>query len=322
MKLSKGLWPVMLTPFTETNELDLDALGRLTEFYIASGANGLFANCLSSEMFQLTDDERLRITKTVVKTVNGRIPVIATGSFSSDMEVSADFVKRIYDTGIETVVLSTNQLCNEQENDEVFKKKIESLMDKTGTIPLGLYECPVPYKRLMVPETLGWLAGSGRFLYHKDTGCDLEEIKKKIEVTQNTDLGIYNAHVPTGVESLRYGAKGLSPIGANLYPELFSGLFAFLEDKDKKKEVEKLNNALDMMDTIIHHNYPYTAKLFLQKRGFDIKTNCRIHRLPVKPHDKIKMDTVMNVFKKLSNELDIEIVTLKTQLTKTNMHMD
>lgn len=316
-KLPKGLWSVMLTPFNETNELDLDALERLTEFYIASGADGLFANCLSSEMFQLTDDERLRITRTVVKTVNGRLPVIATGSFSSDMEVSANFVKSIYDTGIETVVLSTNQLCNEKESNEMFKKKMESLMDKTGTIPLGLYECPVPYKRLMVPETLQWLARSNRFLYHKDTSCDLEEIKKKIEATQNTDLGIYNAHVPTGIESLRYGARGLSPIGANLYPELFSGLLAFLEDKDKKKEVEKLNDALDMMDTIIHHNYPYTAKLFLKKRGFDIKTNCRTHRIPMTPHDYIKMDTVMNVFEKLSNELGIEIVNLKTQLTKT-----
>ena len=307
-KLPKGLWPVMLTPFNETNELDLDVLERLTEFYIASGADGLFANCLSSEMFQLTDEERVRITRTVVETVNGRIPVIATGSFSNDMGVSADFVKKMYDTGVRTVVISTNQPCDEQGKDDAFKSKMDSLINKTGTIPLGLYECPVPYKRLMVPETLGWLAGSDRFLYHKDTSCDLDEIKKKIEVTRNTDLGVYNAHVPTGVESLRYGARGLSPIGANLYPELFSGLLARLKDKDKQNEVEKLNDTLNMMDTIIHHNYPYAAKLFLQKRGFDINSKCRTHRIRMKPHDLNKLDTIMNVFNQLSEELGIEMV--------------
>ncbi len=160
----------------------------------------------------------------------------------------------------------------------------------------------------MNPETLGWLASSGRFLYHKDTSCDLDDIQTKIDVTRNTDLGVYNAHVPTGIASLRYGAWGLSPIGANLYPELFSGLLARVEDSGKQKDVEKLNDALNMMDTIIHHNYPYTAKLFLQKRGFDIETNCRTQRTRMKPHDLNRLDSVMNVFQQLSEELGIEII--------------
>ena len=307
-KLPKGLWPVMLTPFDHSNHLDLDALERLTEFYIASGADGLFANCLSSEMFQLTHEERLCLVKTVVKKVNGRLPVIATGAFSDDMEVSADFIKKMYDTGVRTVVISTNLPCNEQGKDEDFKDKMHLLINKTESIPLGLYECPVPYKRLMVPETLAWLASTGRFLYHKDTSCDLDEIKAKIDVTRNTDLGIYNAHVPTGIESLKYGASGLSPIGANLYPELFSGLLTLLGDTAKQKEVKKLNDTLNIMDTIIHRNYPYVAKLFLQKRGFEINTHCRTHRIRMKPHDLNKLDTVMNVFEQLSDEMGIEIV--------------
>ncbi|HDZ15136.1 hypothetical protein LCGC14_0713700 [marine sediment metagenome] len=307
-KLPKGLWPVMLTPLDSSNQLDLHVLEQLTEFYIASGANGLFANCLSSEMFQLTDKERLQITKTVVETVKERIPVIATGSFSDDMDISADFIKKIYDTGIKAVVISTNQPCNEREKDDIFKRKMEVLLNKTGTIPLGLYECPVPYKRLMVPETLAWLANTDRFLYHKDTSCDLDDIKTKIELTRNTSLGIYNAHVPTGVESMRYGARGISPIGANLYPELFSALIARLDNPEKQKEVEKLNDALNMMDTIIHHNYPYAAKLFLQKRGFKIDTQCRVPRVRMKPHDLNKLETVMNVFNQLSQELNITVL--------------
>ena len=307
-KLPKGLWPVMLTPFDSSNRLDLHVLEQLTEFYIASGANGLFANCLSSEMFQLTDKERLQITKTVVETVKERIPIIATGSFSDNVDISANFIKKIYDTGIKAVVISTNQPCNEREKDDLFKRKMEVLLNKTGTIPLGLYECPVPYKRLMVPETLAWLANTDRFVYHKDTSCDLDEIKIKIELTRNTSLGIYNAHVPTGVESMKYGARGISPIGANLYPELFSALIARLDNPEKEKEVEKLNDALNMMDTIIHHNYPYAAKLFLQKRGFKIDTQCRVPRVRMKPHDLNQLDTVMNVFNQLSQELNITVL--------------
>jgi 4-hydroxy-tetrahydrodipicolinate synthase len=55
--------PVMLTPFKENGEIDLDGLTSLTELYIQAGAKGLFANCQSSEMFYLSDEERLSIVK-------------------------------------------------------------------------------------------------------------------------------------------------------------------------------------------------------------------------------------------------------------------
>ena len=56
-RLPKGLYPVMLTPFNDDYSIDINALEELTEFYIKAGAEGLFANCLSSEMFQLTSEE-------------------------------------------------------------------------------------------------------------------------------------------------------------------------------------------------------------------------------------------------------------------------
>jgi 4-hydroxy-tetrahydrodipicolinate synthase len=307
-KLPKGLWPVMLTPIKEDNTVDYDCLEKLTEFYLSSGAAGLFANCLSSEMFQLTADERVEVTKRVVRTVNGRVPVISTGSFSTDMEVTSAFVKRLYDIGSTVVVISTSQPSLEGDSEDMFRTKMDVLMKKTGDIPLGLYECPVPYKRLLSPKTVGWLAGSERFFYHKDTSCDLKMIQRKIEAVKDTPLGIYNAHVPTGLESIGLGARGLSPIAANLYPELFRYLLQNFESGSNENEIKKLNNLLDIMDTIIHQNYPYSAKLFLQGRGFNISTKSRISRGRITPQFLNKLKTVKKVFNSISEELDIELI--------------
>lgn len=314
-KLPKGLWPVMLTPFKNDNSIDIDGLKILTEFYIAAGADGLFANCLSSEMFQLTDEERLLVTKTVIDTANSRIPVIATGSFSYEISSSALFIKKLNDLGVAATVISTSQPCNEFETDDVFRLTMENLMNRTKNIPLGLYECPVPYKRLIPTDTLKWLAESGRFYYHKDTSCNIETIKERIKAVKGTNLGIYNAHVPTGVESIRYGARGLSPIAANLYPELFSYLLKNINDQSKQEKIENLNNVLDIMDTIIHYNYPFTAKIFLQNRGLDIKENGRIPRFTMNVHDYNKLDTIMKEFRKLSEELAINMIQFKPRET-------
>ena len=46
-----GLWPVMITPFTDAGEIDYASLEALIEWYERHGAAGLFAACQSSEIF-------------------------------------------------------------------------------------------------------------------------------------------------------------------------------------------------------------------------------------------------------------------------------
>ena len=67
-----GVWPVMLTPFTDHNEVDYPALERLTEWYIENGVSGLFAVCQSSEMFFLSLEERVKIAGFVKEKAAGR----------------------------------------------------------------------------------------------------------------------------------------------------------------------------------------------------------------------------------------------------------
>ena len=91
--LPKGVWPVMLTPFTVEGAIDWDGVDVLTDWYIDSGVAGLFAVCLSSEMYELTDGERLALAKRVAKRVDGRVPVMASGTFPGATENQAAFVK-------------------------------------------------------------------------------------------------------------------------------------------------------------------------------------------------------------------------------------
>jgi len=79
----KKFVPVMVTPFQQDGKIDLEGVTRLIDFYLAAGVKGFFANCLSSEMYQLREEERLTLTQHVVKRVNGIVPVVATGSFVS-----------------------------------------------------------------------------------------------------------------------------------------------------------------------------------------------------------------------------------------------
>src|SRR4051812_39312391 len=117
---AKGFIPVMLTPFTDNGSIDYPALTQLTEVYLQSGAAGLFANCLSSEMFELSDTERLQAIRHIIKVVGGAVPVVATGTFGGPIVKQADFVKRVNDTGVNAVIAITGLLADENESDGVF----------------------------------------------------------------------------------------------------------------------------------------------------------------------------------------------------------
>src|ERR1051325_4236256 len=150
----KKFVPVMITPFNLKARVDLDVVSNLIDFYLAAGVKGFFANCLSSEMYSITEDERLELTRHVVKYVNGRVPVVATGSFGLTIEDKAEFSKRIYDTGIAAVILITGHFANVDDPDSVLLKNFDKMFRLTGAIPMGLYECPAPYKRIISAEIL------------------------------------------------------------------------------------------------------------------------------------------------------------------------
>ena len=157
-----GVWPVMLTPYTEDNKIDYPALEKLTEWYFENDCDGLFAVCQSSEMFQLTLEERCKIAAAVKKYANGK-PVIASGHISDSMEDQEEELKRMADTGIDALILISNRPAAQQESDQVMIERLQTLMEQLPKdIPLGFYECPYPYKRVLSKEVVKFLVDSER----------------------------------------------------------------------------------------------------------------------------------------------------------------
>ena len=307
----KGFIPVMLTPFKNNGDIDFYGLAKLTELYIESGAAGLFANCLSSEMFELSELERIQIIEEVIKLTEGQIPVVATGTFGRDLQQQADFIKKVYATGVTAVIGITGLLADETDKDEVFEANVFKLLDLTENIPLGFYECPVPYKRLINPQLLGRIVATGRVTYHKDTCLDINQIKEKIAATKGHEFGLYDAYMAHAVESLKAGAAGLSCIQGNFFPELVVWLCENYDNELLKKEVEIVQQFfIDNMD-VMHNVYPTISKYYLQKRGLDISTFTRRNDIGVFDATIEKnIDALHDRYKILCNEIEIKQVSI------------
>lgn len=305
--------PVMITPFNLKAKVDLDAVSTLIDFYLSAGVKGFFANCLSSEMYSITEDERLELTKHVVQYVNGRVPVVATSSFGLTINDKAEFTKKIYDTGIDAAILITGHFANIEDADEVLLKNFERMFKLTGNIPLGMYECPAPYKRILGTDVFSTLLSSNRFVYHKDTSINLESVKAKLEVVKsaNPKFEFYDAHSPNAMYSLQMGAKGMSSISGNFYPEILVWMVNNANDPAKLEEVKWLQGEISRVDPLIHIAYPMSAKYFLRKRGLPVRTISRATALELTPDQKKTLDEIHDSFKTWCERLSIKPVDVE-----------
>lgn len=305
----------MITPFNLKAKVDFDAVSALVEFYLAAGVGGLFANCLSSEMYSISEDERLDLTGHIVKQVRGRVPVVATGSFGLSIADKAEFAKKIYDTGINAVILITGHYANVDDSDEVLLSNFDKMFRLTPGVPLGLYECPAPYKRVLTTEVFKQLLETGRLVYHKDTSIDLDKVQAKLElIKSNDELEFFDAHTPNAMYSLQMGAKGMSSISGNFYPEILVWMCNHATDPERQDDIKWLQSELTRVDPLIHVAYPMSAKYFLQKRGMPVRTISRAHVLELTPQQKETLDHIYQSFLSWCDTLKITPVNVQDLL--------
>ena len=93
-------------------------------------------------MFHLSDEERLRIVKHTLKVADGRVPVVAVGNFGTTIAKQADFIHKIYDTGVKAVIIVTSLIAEENESNEVFDERIFELFNLTEKFPLDFMNVP------------------------------------------------------------------------------------------------------------------------------------------------------------------------------------
>ncbi len=277
MKQIEGIVPVMLTPFNTDNQIDYPGMAQLIEWYLQQGVDALFAVCQSSEMQFLSLQERVELAQFVVKQVAGRVPVIASGHISDAIDQQIEELTAMAATGIDALVLVTNHLDAKNEGSAVFFSTLNTLLDALpAAMPLGLYECPAPYRRLLSDEEFSFCANSGRFVVLKDVSCDLPTVKKRVQLASGTPLNIINANAAIAWPAMQAGSKGFSGVFTNFHPELYHWLYH--KGAQQPELAHELSLFLSLSAVTETLGYPKNAKIYHQRLGTFSSEFCRVNK--------------------------------------------
>ncbi len=266
MRKIEGIVPVMLTPFTDDGQIDYAGLERLIEWYIANGSDALFAVCQSSEMLFLSLAEREALGKFVVRQVAGRVPVVVSGHVSDDPHGQREELRVAANTGADGVVLVTNHLDPKNRGSETFLGNLAWLLDQLPKdMPLGLYECPAPYRRLLSDDELKFCIDSGRFVMLKDVSCDLDVVKHRVAMAAGTPFAILNANAAIAWDAMKAGSRGFNGVSTNFHPDLYKWLYTSGEKHPQL--ADEVATFLVMAALSEAFGYPVLAKIYHQRIG-------------------------------------------------------
>ena len=265
-KKIEGIVPVMITPFTEAGEIDYAGLERLIEWYIAKGSDALFAVCQSSEMAFLSLAEREALAKFVVRQAAGRVPVVVSGHVSDDPHGQLEELLVAANSGADGVVLVTNHLDPKNRGTAALRGNLQWLLDQLPKdIPLGLYECPAPYRRLLSDDELKFCIDSGRFVLLKDVSCDLPTVKRRVALAAGTPFAILNANAAIAYDAMKAGSRGFNGVFTNFHPDLYKWLYTSgIKHPELADEVATFLVLAALSEAF---GYPVLAKMYHQRIG-------------------------------------------------------
>lgn len=265
-----GAYPILLTAFTENDDLDLPAIGSLLDFYKVIGIPGVLALGQASEVLLLNDDERFRVAEYVANHPTDDLTIATVGNFGTTLEDQAKSLQKIYDMGTDVVVVGVSLLPSPNNLGDQLVELTNLVGDE---VQLGIYELPEPEHRLLSPKEVAQVANTKRYFFMKDTCRQIVPFTAKVNAAKGSTLKLFQANLkvlPPSMEVGSHGFCGWMPIVA---PELC------MQTVDMTNSVEVRQAAHDKLmefnDVMVAHGFPSSAKHILAKRGVSIQPYSR-----------------------------------------------
>lgn len=200
----------MVTPFTETGELDLDGAQRLASHLVAQGNDGLVISGTTGESPTTSDAEKERLLRAVVDAVGDRAAVLA-GVGTNDTAHSVELARTAEKAGAGGLLVVTPYYSRPPQAGLLAHFRTVA---QATELPVMLYDIPGRTGTPIETETLLRLAEHDRIVAVKDAKADLVA---SAAVLAATDLAYYSGEDALTLPLLSVGAVGVVGVPTHLF---------------------------------------------------------------------------------------------------------
>jgi len=261
-----GVFPVLPTPFDSEGRPDKVSLRRLVRYLIRCGVDGMTFPGVASEFGQLTENERMDLTRLVLGEVAGRLPVVA-GASSSDLATTVRLARNAADAGAAALMIAAPPDRPDAASQVAF---FGELAAEVPGVPLMLQNVPPPVGAGLDPQVLlQILRAVPAIQFIKEealpSGQRLSAVLAQAPATLRGVLGGAGGRYIT--DELRRGACGTMP--AIELAEIHVALFAAHRQGDEARVRTLFTRMLPVLNIQAVFRWALTKQVLLQRGLID-----------------------------------------------------
>ncbi len=278
-----GALVALVTPFID-GQLDEQGLINLIEFQIDNGTHGIVPCGTTGESATISFAEHKRVIDLTVKTVRGRVPVVAGTGGNNTLE-AIELTESAKESGADAV-LSVVPYYN-KPNQQGMYLHFREISEKVD-IPMFLYNVPGRTVVNMLPETVARLAEIDNIIGIKEAAGSLEQATDVIRKCPG-DFIVLSGDDFTAMPTTLIGGKGVISVISNVYPQGMALMIEAALAGDLKKANELNYRMYELMKLMFCNPNPVPAKKALELMG---KIQSGLPRLPLAPMDIACLDNL------------------------------
>ncbi|MGF7009605.1 4-hydroxy-tetrahydrodipicolinate synthase [Lachnospiraceae bacterium PF1-22] len=218
----QGIIPPVITPLTDSGEVNYEVLRQLVNHLIDQGVHGLFPMGTTGEFYAFDDETFRKILETVKEEAAGRVPVYG-GANHITTRGAIRLTKICEEVGVDAVSVLTPMFISQSQDElyEFFKTIAEST-----TLPIILYNNAPKTNVTIAPATAARLAEITNIVGIKDSTGDMTNATEYIRLTRdNPDFHVLMGRDTLIYGALCYGATGAIASCANVAPRIAADIY-------------------------------------------------------------------------------------------------
>lgn len=284
-----GVATAIVTPMNE-NGVDYDAFGKLIDWQIEQGINGLVVAGTTGEGSTLSDEEHREVLAYAVKKINGRVPCIA-GTGSNDTAYAIELTQYACSIGCDAMLVVTPYYNKATQKGLV--KMFNAIAD-ASTKPIIVYNIPSRTGVNIEPATFVELAKHPRIAAIKEASGNLSKMVEEFALLDGS-LDIYSGNDDQIVPTLSMGGKGVISVLSNIMPKETVAMCDAFFAGDVAKAAKMQCEYLPLIQSLFCEVNPIPVKAALAAMG-KMEGYIRLPLTEMEEEHREKMVSIMRDF--------------------------
>jgi 4-hydroxy-tetrahydrodipicolinate synthase len=258
-----GTGVALVTPFLNDKSIDFDGLEKVVDHVIKGGVEYIVALGTTGEPATLTKEEKKLVVKSIIKSVNKRVPVIIGIGGNNTSEV----IETIQDSNLEGIsaILSVSPYYNKPTQRGIYEHF--SAIAGESPLPLIVYNVPGRTASNISADTILKLAVNHKNIIGvKEASGDLLQIMKIIK-SKPSHFNVISGDDALTLPMIYMGATGVISVIANSNPRDFSDMVRAALNNDPKKANALHYKLLDFISALFEEGSPAGVKAALEIFG-------------------------------------------------------